>query len=291
VSTVELDTPAVVRRRGWSIPGLRATGPIGHISAGVVATAVLVAIVGPWIAPYDPDAVDLKYAYVGGYGGHLLGFDGQGRDILSRLLAGARTSLLGPLVVVVLAMLFGTVLAVASAWRGGRFDMIVSAALDVLFAFPAIVLAIIAAVIWGAGLTAASIALAIAYMPYVARILRGAALRERSRDYVAALEVQGLRAWSICARHIARNLVPLISAQAAILFGYAMVDLAAISFIGLGVQPPRADWGVMVSTGQSGVLQGYPMESIGAGLCIVIVVIAVNLLGEKLTERASEVRR
>ncbi len=97
---------------------------------------------------------------------------------------------------------------------------------------------------------------------------------------------------SICVRHIVRNLLPLIVAQGAVLFGYAMVDLAAISFIGLGVQPPAADWGVMVATGQSGVLQGYPMESLSAGLSIVIVVvIAVNLLGEKLTERANEVTR
>jgi peptide/nickel transport system permease protein len=204
---------------------------------------------------------------------------------------GARTSLLGPLVVVALSMLLGITIAIASAWRGGRFDLVVSSCLDVLFAFPAIVLAIIAAVVWGAGLTAASIALSIAYMPYVARVLRGAALRERTRDYVAALEVQGLRAWVICVRHITRNLVPLIAAQAAILFGYAMVDLAAISFIGLGVQPPRADWGVMVATGQSGVLQGFPMEAASAGICIVVVVIAVNLLGERLTDRAGEAQR
>jgi peptide/nickel transport system permease protein len=92
-------------------------------------------------------------------------------------------------------------------------------------------------------------------------------------------------------RHIARNLAPLIAAQAAILFGYAIVDLAAISFIGLGVQPPQADWGVMVATGQSGVLQGYPMESLSAGVCIVVVVVAVNLLGERLTDRADEVAR
>ncbi|MCU1361830.1 MAG: binding-protein-dependent transport system inner rane component, partial [Ilumatobacteraceae bacterium] len=127
--------------------------------------------------------------------------------------------------------------------------------------------------------------------PYIARILRGAALRERAREYIAALEVQGLRATVICVKHIARNLMPLIAAQGAILFGYAIVDLAAISFIGLGVQPPQADWGVMVANGQSGVLQGYPMESLAAGLCIVIVVVAVNLLGERLTDRADEVAR
>ena len=95
----------------------------------------------------------------------------------------------------------------------------------------------------------------------------------------------------ICARHIARNLVPLIAAQGTILFGYAIVDLAAISFIGLGVRPGTADWGVMVANGQSGVLQGYPMESLAAGVCIVLVVVAVNLLGERLTDRADEAVR
>jgi peptide/nickel transport system permease protein len=183
------------------------------------------------------------------------------------------------------------VLAVATAWRGGAFDNVVSSALDVLFAFPAIVLAIMAGVVWGVGQTSATVALAVAYTPYIARILRGAALRERAREYIAALEVQGVRATAICAHHIARNLVPLIAAQAAILFGYAIVDLAAISFIGLGVQPPQAEWGVMVANGQSGVLQGYPMESLCAGLCIVVVVVAVNLLGERLTDRANEASR
>ncbi len=287
IDAYEAAEATLVSERRFAVPGLRATGVVGHVSAVVIALAVLIAIIGPWIAPHDPDATDLEFAYVGPYGNHYLGFDAQGRDLLSRLLVGARSSILGPLVVVVLSMLLGTAIAIASAWRGGKFDSIVSAGLDVLFAFPAIVLAIIAGVVWGAGLTAASIALSIAYMPYVARVLRGAALSERARDYVAALEVQGLRATAICVRHIARNLIPLISAQAAILFGYAMVDLAAISFIGLGVQPPQADWGVMVATGQSGVLQGYPMESASAGVCIVVVVVAVNLLGERLTERAS----
>ena len=243
------------------------------------------------LAPYDPDGTNLSLSFVGPLGDHYLGFDSQGRDLLSRILTGARSSLVGPAIVVVLSIVVGTALAVATAWRGGIFDNVVSSGLDVLFAFPAIVLAIMASVVWGAGLRSATIALAVAYTPYIARILRGAALRERAREYVAALEVQGLRATAICVRHIARNLLPLIAAQGAILFGYAIVDLAAISFIGLGVQPPQADWGVMVANGQSGVLQGYPMESLAAGLCIVLVVVAVNLLGERLTDRAEEVAR
>ncbi len=288
--TSSVEAPAR-RRSGRGLPGLRGTGVLGHGSAFVLLVAAIVAIVGPLVAPHDPDRTDLSFAFVGAFENHFLGFDSQGRDLLSRLLVGARSSLLGPLVVVAMSMLFGTILAIATAWKGGRFDTIVSAALDVLFAFPAIVLAIIASVVIEPGLRAASLALAIAYTPYISRVLRSAALRERSRDYIAALEVQGLRAWVICVRHLARNLVPIIVAQGAILFGYAMVDLAAISFLGLGVQSPQADWGVMVSTGQSGVLQGYPMESLSAGVCIVAVVIALNLLGERLTDRWNLVTR
>lgn len=294
MSAIEL--PAITasappRRSGRGLPGLRGTGVAAHISAFVLAIAAFVALFGERLAPHDPDLSNLSYSYVGPIAGHPLGFDSQGRDLFSRVLAGARSSLLGPTFVVLLAMLVGVLLAVASAWKGGRFDTFVSAALDVLFAFPAIVLAILVSVIIEPGLKSATIALSIAYTPYIARVLRSAALRERARDYIAALEVQGIRATVICIKHLSRNLLPLIVAQGAVLFGYAMVDLAAISFLGLGVRPPQADWGVMVSTGQSGVLQGYPLESLSSGVCIVVVVIAVNILGERLTERANSVAR
>jgi peptide/nickel transport system permease protein len=288
MTSAELSTPP---SRSFTFPGIRGTGAVGHVSAVIIVLAAITALVGPSLAPHDPNATNLSLSFVGPIGGHPFGFDSQGRDLLSRILTGARSSLLGPAIVVLLSILVGTALAIATAWRGGRFDNVVSSVLDVLFSFPAIVLAIIAGVVWGVGQTSASVALAIAYTPYIARIIRGAALRERARDYVAALEVQGLRATAICVRHIARNLVPLIAAQGAILFGYAIVDLAAISFIGLGVQPPTADWGVMVANGQSGVLQGYPAESLAAGIVIVVVVVAVNLLGERLTDRANEVAR
>jgi peptide/nickel transport system permease protein len=295
MTTVELPAPftaaAQVKRGGRGVPGLRGTGLAGHLSAAVLAVAAFVAVFGERLAPYDPNLSNLSYAFVGPIAGHPLGFDSQGRDLLSRILAGARSSLLGPTAVVLMAMVVGVLLAVAAAWKGGKFDTFVSAGLDVLFAFPAIVLAILVSVIVEPGLKAATIALAIAYTPYIARVLRSAALRERARDYIAALEVQGIRATVICIRHLGRNLLPLIVAQGAVLFGYAMVDLAAISFLGLGVRPPQSDWGVMVATGQSGVLQGYPMESLSSGICIVVVVIAVNILGERLTDRANSVSR
>jgi peptide/nickel transport system permease protein len=285
--------PAAGRRAGWTgvLGLLRATGVGGMISAVVIAVAIVLAIIGPWIAPYNPDLPNLSLAWVGPVGGHLLGFDFEGRDVLSRLLAGAQSSMIGPLAVVVGAMVLGTLIAVVSAWRQGLTDTVASSGLDILFAFPGILLAVLAAAVFGAGLTAAAVALAIAYMPYVARVLRGAALRERGQPYVAALEVQGVSSTSICLRHIVPNMLPLVVAQATILFGWAMVDLAAISFLGLGVQPPAPNWGVMISENQPGILQGYPLPALAAGVCIVGVVIAFNILGERLFEQAQAVRR
>jgi peptide/nickel transport system permease protein len=281
-ATSALSRRAFIRPRGGQF--------VVWFSISVIAVATFLAIFGPMLAPHDPNQVALSYQYVGPTPGHPLGYDGTGRDLLSRLMAGARTSMIGPLAVVLMAMVVGVAVAVASAWKGGWFDTGVSTVLDVLFAFPGILLAILAAAVFGAGLVAASIALAIAYTPYIARVVRGASLRERNAAYITALEVQGASAWRACLRHLVPNVWPLIVAQGTILFGYAMVDLAAISFIGLGVQPPQPDWGVMVGEGQTGLVLGYPMESISAGLCIVLVVVAFNLLGERLAERAEERR-
>ncbi len=286
--TAWLVKPAGVRSRGVSL--LRATGPAGVASAAVIGLATVAAVAGPLLAPYPANLPNLSLAWIGPTGGHLLGFDFQGRDVLSRLLAGAQSSMLGPLAVVIGSMTAGTLLAVWSAWRRGVADAVISSGLDILFAFPGILLAVLAAAVFGAGLPAAAIALAIAYMPYVARVLRGAALKERSQPYVAALEVQGASAATICLRHLVPNIAPLVVAQATILFGYAMVDLAAISFLGLGVQPPRADWGVMISENQAGIVQGDPLPALAAGVCIVAVVIAVNVLGERLFEQAQAAR-
>jgi peptide/nickel transport system permease protein len=270
------------RRRGFS--------PALITSAAVIAAAALVAVFGPLIAPYNPDTPQLSQYFVGPSPEHLLGFDASGRDVLSRLLYGARTSMIGPVAVTLICMTLGSVLAVTAAWRGGTYDAVISSSLDIVFAFPGILLAVLAAAVFGAGLLAPVLALSVAYTPYVARVLRGAALRERAQQYIAALEVQGASSIAICFRHLIPNMLHLIVAQATTLFGYAMVDLAAISFLGLGVQPPAADWGVMVSENQQGIIQGYSIPALAAGLCIVVVVVAFNIFGERLYERG-EARR
>ena len=286
MSVIAAGEAVAARRRG--IPGLRGTGAVGHVCAGVIILALVVAVIGPHIAPYDPNFIQLRYAYVGPVGDHYLGFDGRGRDLFSRLLVGSQTAVFGAVAVATISIFIGTVLAIAAAWRGGWLDNVVGGMLDVLFAFPGILIAVMAAAVFGPSLKTAVIALSVAYTPYIARVLRGAALRERAQLYVSALEVQGLGALAICIRHLVPNIIGLVVAQGTILFGYAMVDLAAISFIGLGVQSPQADWGVMVSEGRAGLLIGYPLESLSAGLCIVVVVVAVNMLGEQLADRAAQ---
>ena len=274
--------------RSWRLPRL---GVGGWASVAILGLALVLAIFGPLARPFDPDTANLTYANVGPYGAHLLGFDGAGRDVLSRLMVGARTTVLGAAFVSVLAVGVGSTLAVATAWFGGKLDTLVTAALDVLFSFPGILLAVLSAAVFGPGLMSAGLALAVAYSPYLARVLRGAALKERAMAYIAAGEVQGFGAWTLCVRHLLPNISGLIVAQGTIFFGFAMVDLAAISFLGLGIQPPQADWGVMVSEGKTSLLQGYPLESLSTVACIVVVVSAVSFLGERLQERSQEARR
>jgi peptide/nickel transport system permease protein len=265
-----------IGRSGWAI----------RLSLGVVILAALAALLGPWVAPYDPNDVDLGAALQGPSSAHWLGTDATGRDILSRVLVGARPALLAPLAVSLLTVALGVVVGVGMAWRRGAVDAVGIRALDVIFAFPALLAAILAVAMFGKGLAAPVIALAIVYLPWVARLVRAAALRERQLPYVAAMTVQGFSGWRIMTRHLLPNLAPLISAQAVIAFSYAMIDLSAINFLGLGLQPPTADWGAMVASGQSAILGGDPQESLSACVCIVAVIVSVNVLGEQLARDA-----
>jgi peptide/nickel transport system permease protein len=154
-----------------------------------------------------------------------------------------------------------------------------------LFAFPGLIFAMIAVAIFGTGLTAPVIALSIAYLPYIARVVRGTALRERNMPYISACQVEGVRTGAILFRHLLPNVFPIVIVQATLSFGAALVDLAAISYLGLGVQPPSPEWGLMVSTGQASILAGHPAESLYACIMIVIAVVAFNVMGERLAGR------
>lgn len=264
---------------------LASAGWVTGVAGGVCALVVLVALFAPWLAPHDPNAVDPLNAYAPFSAAHPLGTDDLGRDLLSRLVVGSRTSLAGPLLVILGSGVAGTGIAVAAAWIGGWFDAGVSRVLDILFAFPGLVLAITVTAVFGAGFIAPVVALSLAYVPIIARVMRAAALRERSLPYVEALRVQGFSGWHICRRHLLPNLAPLLVVQAAIAFGYAMIDLASISFLGLGLQPPAADWGLMIANGQPSILAGFPQQSIEAAVAVVVTVVAFTVVAERLATR------
>lgn len=285
MTAVSADARAVVRA-GRRMRRARSLAVSGWVALWTLAVIVLVALLAPVLAPQDPDAVDLSAAFQGSSASHLLGGDASGRDLLSRLIIGSRTALIGPFVVVLISTILGTALALAAVWFGGWFDQLVVRVIDAVFAFPGLLLAILATALFGSGLPAAIAALSIAYIPYIARIVRSAALRERNMPYIAALRVQGITGFRISLRHILPNVAGLILANATLAFGFALMDLAGLSFIGLGVQPPTADWGGMVGSGMSGVLQGHPQEALFASALIVITVAAVNVLGDRLTERS-----
>ncbi|MCX5319635.1 MULTISPECIES: ABC transporter permease [unclassified Streptomyces] len=286
-----MSATAAVRRIGARKAGRRAAraargiGVSGWGALTLLGLVVCCAVLAPLLSPQAPNAVDLSGAYQSSSGAHLLGTDASGRDLLSRLVHGSRTALIGPFLVVVISTLLGTILALAAVWFGGWFDQMVVRVVDAVFAFPGLLLAILATALFGSGLTAAVVALSVAYVPYIARIVRSAALRERNLPYIAALQVQGVHGLRIALGHILPNVGGLIVANATLAFGFALMDLAGLSFIGLGVQPPSSDWGAMVGTGMAGVLQQHPQEALFASALIVVTVGAVNMLGDRLTER------
>lgn len=272
----------IVRGRTRASALYRATPPVARVAWVVLILALLAMVIGPLVAPNDPNSVDVLQVYAGPSSAHLLGTDSLGHDLFSRLLTGARTAMLGPLAVAAVATLVGVALALTMAWRGGVADAVGARGLDVLLAFPGLLAAILSVAIFGQGLVAPAAALSLVYLPYVSRVVRAAALKERSLPYVAALTVQGLSSWRIVWRHIVPNIAPTIISQAVICASYAMMDLAAISFLGLGIQPPSSDWGLMVSDGQSAILAGFPQETLYAGACIVAVIVSLNIIGEHL---------
>lgn len=274
------DAPASASRRS----GLR-RDPIVLVTGAVIALLAVLAVFAPLIAPDDPNFANILATNLGPSSSHLLGTDSFGRDVLSRVIYGARLSLLGPALIILIATAVGTALAILAAWYGGWFDQVVSRVADILFAFPGLIFAMLAVAMFGPGLVAPVIALSIAYTPYLMRVIRAEAIKQRNLPYVAACYVEGLPARTIFWRHLLPNVMPPLVVQAALSFGYALVDLAAVSYLGLGVQPPTAEWGVMVSTGQSSILAGHLQESLSAGVMIVVTVVAFNLLGDRLASR------
>lgn len=264
-----------VRRANWAI----------RLSLVWAALLVVLALVGPFIAPYDPTAIDLANIYAPPSIAHPFGTDGTGRDIFSRVLAAVPSTIAGPAIVVVGAAAMGTMFALIAAWFGRFTDALISRGLDIMFAFPGLVLAILAAAMFGGGFWAPVLALGIAFMPVFGRILRSTAIRERNLPYISALMVQGQSRMVIAVRHLLPNLFPVLAVQSAVAFSYALLDLSAISYLGLGQRPPDADWGLLIAQGQNGILAGHPGQAIIASVLVLITVIALNVIGDGLSQK------
>jgi peptide/nickel transport system permease protein len=271
--------------------GLNRTRPSGRYlyrcCLAFVVLVTVIAIAAPWLAPHDPNAVDLSNALAGPSGSHLLGVDADGRDTLSRLIIGARTSLLGPLGVTVLSTVAGVIIGVASAWYGGWVDSVLSRGAELLFAFPGLLLANLIVASYGPGLLAPVVALGAAYLPYVSRLTRSLVLTEKKRPYVEACRIQGQSSLQIAMKHVLPNVAPVVLAQSTINFGYALIDLAGLSFLGLGVPPLTPDWGAMVFDGESAIQQGYPLSAFVPCVAIILTVVAFNVVGEHWADQVA----
>jgi peptide/nickel transport system permease protein len=265
--------------------------PAAPALATVALVLILVAAVfGPLLVPHDPNAVEIVNPFAAPSASNLLGTDSVGRDILSRLVVGARTAVLGPLIVVTISTAIGVAMAILGAWFGGWLDIGVSRLNDLLLAFPGLLLAIVAASVFGAGLLTAAVALSVSYIPYISRIVRSQALRERRLPYIEAAWLRGVPTFSIWMRYLIPALATMILAQIVLSFAYATIDVAAVSYLGLGVQAPTADWGTMVAEGQNGLTQGHQMETFAAGACLVIMILSLGILGDYLAERVDRGR-
>jgi peptide/nickel transport system permease protein len=264
-----------VRRR------LRRYGPAWAGSAIVLAW-LLVALLAPWISPYPPDALDVTRRLLPPSAAHWLGTDILGRDVFSRLLHGARISLLAGFSVVLLGAGFGTLIGITAAWLRGWGEEALMRLTDLVLCFPPIILALALAAALGIGTTNTIIAMLVVWWPKYARLARSLALVQRSQEYVEAATVLGLPQKRILFRHVLPNTFGPIAVLATLDLGIAILTFAGLSFLGLGVVPPVAEWGSMVSEGRELVEQWWVATF--PGLAILTVVIGFNFLGDGLRD-------
>lgn len=254
----------------------------GVIGLFLIVFLTLVALAAPLLSPYSPDAIDLSIMLEPPSAAHWFGTDPIGRDIFSRCLWGARISLVIGLVSVGMGSLLGLPAGAISAFAGGWLDRLVMRFVDILLAFPPILLAIIAIAVFGPGLTNAMIAIGISQTPVYARLMRSSVLKVRAESYIEAARSLGIPEWRILACHVMPNAISPIIVQASLSLAAAILSAAYLGFLGLGAQPPTPEWGSMLSKGRD-FLRSAPHASIFPGVFIMVTVLSFNLLGDGLT--------
>lgn len=244
---------------------------------------VLIAVLADVIVPYDPYEQDLSAALMPPDSHHLLGTDQYGRDMLSRGIKGAGISLSSSFALVVIITLTGCIAGIISGYYGGIIDSIIMRLSDIFLAFPGLVFAIAVASVMSGGLVSAVIALALISWPKYARIARAEVLAIKNEPYIQVARMSGLNTIRILIKHIIPNIADMIIVTAVLDIGNMMMEIAGLSFLGLGAEPPLAEWGLMVSQGRS-FMQTAPWVVIAPGLAIFITVLVFNMLGDTLSD-------
>jgi peptide/nickel transport system permease protein len=251
--------------------------------AVIVAFFIAIALLAPWVSPYDPLATDWMAVRKAPSAAHWFGTDEVGRDVLSRVIWGARASLLAGVISVAIALALGIPIGMLAGYAGGWTDTIIGRVVDAMLACPFLILAIALAAFLGPSLSNAMIAIGITATPIFVRLTRGQVLTVKVEDYVEAARAIGNRETRIALRHVLPNVVPPLLVQASLAIAAAIIAEASLSFLGLGQQPPAPSWGSMLNTAQRFLTQA-PWMAIWPGLAIFFVVLAFNLLGDGLRD-------
>lgn len=264
--------------------------PAAAISLAVLAAVFAASLLAPVLAPYDPLATDLGSTLLPPSAEHLFGTDQVGRDIFSRMLFGGRTTILGAFGIVLFSMAVGIPLGLVSGYFGGMADKLLKRVTDVMVSFPTLLLAFLFVGIFGRGLHNSVLAIGIVYVPMTARLTRSLTLSEKNKGYVEALKAAGCKDLRILFLEILPNCLPTLSSQLTLDIGYAIIDLASLSFIGLGVELPDCDWGAMLEESRN-LIFTRPLSALAPGFAIAVTVISVNILSDSVQRYIDPTRR
>jgi peptide/nickel transport system permease protein len=265
------------------VRGFLAASRLNVVAVFIVGSVLAVAVFGVWLAPYPPNRIDLLQRLLPPSGHHLFGTDDYGRDLFSRVLAGAWISVYVATVILLASVAIGTILGIISGLIGGLTDEIIMRTTDLFLAFPALILAAAIAATLGPSLTHTMLALSTVFWPWYARLVRGQVLSLREREFILAARVAGASTRRIVFKHLLRNVFPLVIVQASLDVGYAILFTSSLSFLGLGAQPPTPEWGAMMTDARS-FLEDYWWYPTFPGLALAFTVIGFNLLGDGLRD-------
>jgi peptide/nickel transport system permease protein len=266
---------------------VRRIGLLGILCGAFLIVVVTCAIIGPQLAPENANGTDLLAGIVGPSTGHLLGTDTLGRDILSRTIVGARTAVFGPALIVVGSLLIGGTLGLLSGYRGGRTDWVIMRWVDLMYALPALLIAIVVIGVVGGSYFLAVGLLALLSAPYDTRVIRAATLEQRHLPYVEAARTLGLSNRTVMLSHIGPNIAPIVVANSCLNFAFALVALASLSFLGLGAGPATPDWGRMLYDNRDLITQNAAAV-LAPAVMLVATATCFNLLGDRIFETLSD---